>query len=246
MTQPGKRLHKKAPPPPSLEFNAALSNGDERVLERRLGEFIKSFNREDDEYRRAHEEEVKRIEDGRKQRPAVDAPIPLPLDALFRAAQDGALPPMPAASSNGVKGITSAEELERSLAGRDGQREEDAQALPPLLSQMFLSASAPPAAPPNGDAPHPSLAALLLPPASPPPSSALLTPASLLAQSSHASAHASPSPAPLITAQLTLPPLPPHLTLADFRRTLSRLVADDGQLRAWHAQLTHAQRPVQR
>ena len=57
-TQPGKRLHARAPPPPSLQYGPALADGNERSLQARLSAFMRAFDEEDNAYAAAHEQAV--------------------------------------------------------------------------------------------------------------------------------------------------------------------------------------------
>ena len=229
-------MHRKAPPPPTLELHVGLDGGDARVLERRLGEFMAAFDREDEQHRKAHEEEVKRVElskanlgqkgdggpEGEGGGGGVGAEgVPLTLDVLFRAAQGGGqLPPMPGAVSNGVKGITSAEELERRLrVGKEEQGEVGEDSAPPplhpLLSQMFGQSMRPP---------------------SPPPSQ-LLSPASLFAATAGQSM-SSPRPLPAVPTSLyhLSVPIPSGLSFDAFRGRVQSLLNDQHHLTRWYAE----------
>ena len=192
-----------------------------------------AFHREDEQHRKAHEEEVKRVDvekrdggggGGEKVRrdeaeatTGSDGAVPLPLAALFKAAQGGGqLPPMPGAvGSNGVAGFTSAQELEKKLkvSKQEGREEEGpAPAMHPLLSQLFSQS---------------------MRPSSPPPSQ-LLSPASLLAASPMQSfPPAQPAPSTSLCHLSVL--LPPHLSFDAFRHRLLSLVHDQQQLTRWYA-----------
>ena len=257
-TKAGKRLHRKAPPPPTLPLTTGIEGGDPRALERKLGDFLRAFDKADEQHRKAHEEEVQQTEAGLAAARAEGAArggeqsIPLPLEALFRAAQEGALPPMPTPVTLGVKGVTTAQDLERTMQGRNGSADDGANTAPalhPLLSQMFRQQQQGDGV--GGHDGH-DWGPLLRPDALQGrgverPAVGLLTPASLLAASSQGlSTSASwPQGLPFQAVQsvhLSFP-LSQGLSFNDFRAAVQRLANDDRQLQLLYVEYSAQAHP---
>jgi hypothetical protein len=222
-TQPGKRLHARAPPPPSLQYGPALADGNERSLQARLSAFMRAFDEEDNAYTAAHEQAVQAQKAGK----AAEAAQMLSVEEVERklaasrkaadkerrsADSDGTLPPLlsqlfqQSQQQQPLAANHSAQQLQHSAS--DSQ-------LHPLVSSLFqhsLAASTTPAAP---AAPYPppssspaAAASFSIPPLAPPP--AALAPAAR----SGLSVETEPHPLALLSPSAFLPtaPAPPMST----------------------------------